>query len=81
VWAGCARICFRLYDETDFVNRPEHTDPEIRRTNLASVILQMVNMGLGDVKRFPFIDPPDSRLVNDGYKLLEELGPLTASAS
>ena len=67
-------ICFRLYDETDFINRPEHTDPEIRRTNLASVILQMVNMGLGDVKRFPFIDPPDSRLVNDGYKLLEELG-------
>ncbi|WP_202405697.1 MULTISPECIES: ATP-dependent RNA helicase HrpA [Halomonadaceae] len=67
-------ICFRLYDESDFLNRPEFTDPEIRRTNLASVILQMTNMGLGDVKRFPFIDPPDKRLVNDGYKLLEELG-------
>ena len=67
-------ICFRLYDEDDFLNRPEFTDPEIRRTNLASVILQMTNMGLGDVKRFPFIDPPDKRLVNDGYKLLEELG-------
>ncbi len=67
-------ICFRLYDETDFINRAEFTDPEIRRTNLASVILQMANMGLGEVKRFPFIDPPDKRLVNDGYKLLEELG-------
>ncbi|MFO7786537.1 MAG: ATP-dependent RNA helicase HrpA, partial [Halospina sp.] len=72
-------ICFRLYDETDFLNRPEFTDPEIRRTNLASVILQMTNMGLGDVKRFPFIDPPDKRLVNDGYKLLEELGAVDRS--
>ena len=67
-------ICFRLYGEADFASRPEHTDPEIRRTNLASVILQMANMGLGDVKRFPFIDAPDNRLINDGYKLLEELG-------
>ena len=72
-------ICFRLYDEADFLNRPEFTDPEIRRTNLASVILQMTNMGLGDVKRFPFIDPPDKRLVNDGYKLLEELGAVDRS--
>ncbi|MEQ6884903.1 ATP-dependent RNA helicase HrpA [Salicola sp. Rm-C-2C1-2] len=79
----CGRVapglCFRLYDETDFLNRPEFTDPEIRRTNLASVILQMTNMGLGDVKRFPFIDPPDKRLVNDGYKLLEELGAVDHS--
>ncbi|TVP58628.1 MAG: ATP-dependent RNA helicase HrpA [Halomonadaceae bacterium] len=67
-------ICFRLYDESDFISRPEYTDPEIRRTNLASVILQMAQMGLGDIRRFPFIDPPDGRLINDGYKLLEELG-------
>jgi len=67
-------ICFRLYDESDFISRPEYTDPEIRRTNLASVILQMAQMRLGDIRRFPFIDPPDTRLVNDGYKLLEELG-------
>ncbi|MDX1588604.1 MAG: ATP-dependent RNA helicase HrpA [Oleiphilaceae bacterium] len=67
-------ICFRLYDESDFNNRPEYTDPEIRRTNLASVILQMAQMRLGDIRRFPFIDAPDGRLINDGYKLLEELG-------
>ncbi|MEZ5508719.1 MAG: ATP-dependent RNA helicase HrpA [Gammaproteobacteria bacterium] len=67
-------ICIRLYDETDFINRPEFTEPEILRTNLASVILQMQGLRLGDVNRFPFIDPPDSRLINDGYRLLEELG-------
>ncbi|WP_413468724.1 ATP-dependent RNA helicase HrpA [Marinobacter sp.] len=67
-------ICFRLYDETDFLNRPEYTDPEILRTNLASVILQMASSGLGDIRRFPFLEAPDNRLINDGYKLLEELG-------
>ena len=67
-------ICFRLYDETDFLNRPEYTDPEILRTNLASVILQMTTSGLGEIRHFPFLEPPDRRLINDGYKLLEELG-------
>ncbi|MFL1465557.1 ATP-dependent RNA helicase HrpA [Marinobacter sp. HN1S83] len=67
-------ICFRLYDETDFINRPEYTDPEILRTNLASVILQMATSGLGEIRHFPFLEAPDRRLINDGYKLLEELG-------
>ncbi|KEF32274.1 ATP-dependent helicase HrpA [Marinobacter nitratireducens] len=66
-------ICFRLYDETDFINRPEYTDPEILRTNLASVILQMATSGLGEIRQFPFLEAPDRRQVNDGYKLLEEL--------
>ncbi|WP_198402645.1 ATP-dependent RNA helicase HrpA [Marinobacter salinus] len=66
-------ICFRLYDETDFINRPEYTDPEVLRTNLASVILQMATSGLGEIRNFPFLESPDSRQVNDGYKLLEEL--------
>ena len=67
-------ICFRLYDETDFLNRPEYTDPEILRTNLASVILQMATSGLGDIRQFPFLEAPEKRQINDGYKLLEELG-------
>ncbi len=71
-------ICFRLYDETDFLNRPEYTDPEILRTNLASVILQMTTSGLGDIRKFPFLEAPDRRLINDGYKLLEELGAVDA---
>lgn len=70
-------ICFRLFDEQDFVSRDEFTDPEILRTNLASVILQMVTLGLGDIKYFPFLEPPDNRQVNDGYKLLEELGAVS----
>src|SRR4051794_16169090 len=69
-------ICIRLYSEEDFTNRPEFTEPEILRTNLASVILQMTNLGLGDLARFPFIDPPDRRNITDGMKLLEELGAL-----
>ncbi|MCW8956805.1 MAG: ATP-dependent RNA helicase HrpA, partial [Gammaproteobacteria bacterium] len=69
-------VCIRLYSEEDFNNRPEFTDPEIQRTNLASVILQMENMQLGHVENFPFIEPPDSRLVRDGYNLLFELGAL-----
>ncbi|WP_285549579.1 ATP-dependent RNA helicase HrpA [Actinoplanes regularis] len=69
-------ICIRLYSEEDFEGRPEFTEPEILRTNLASVILQMTNLGLGDLGKFPFIDPPDKRNVADGVKLLEELGAL-----
>ena len=72
-------VCLRLYSEEDYAARPEYTDPEIRRTNLASVILQMLQLGLGDVEKFPFIDPPDGRMVRDGYKLLEELGAVTSS--
>ena len=67
-------ICIRLYDESDFESRPSFTDPEILRTNLASVILQMLALRLGDVARFPFVEPPDSRQIGDGFKLLEELG-------
>ncbi|SOB75192.1 ATP-dependent helicase HrpA [Marinobacter sp. LV10R510-11A] len=66
-------ICFRLYDEADFLNRSEYTDPEILRTNLASVILLMATSGLGEIRHFPFLEAPDNRLINDGYKLLEEL--------
>ncbi|XVU22289.1 ATP-dependent RNA helicase HrpA [Actinoplanes sp. CA-054009] len=69
-------ICVRLYSEEDFLGRPEFTEPEILRTNLASVILQMTNLGLGDLAKFPFIDPPDRRNITDGVKLLEELGAL-----
>ncbi|MFG2109035.1 ATP-dependent RNA helicase HrpA [Micromonospora chersina] len=69
-------ICIRLYDEQDFESRPEFTDPEILRTNLASVILQMTSIGLGDIGAFPFIDPPDRRNVTDGVNLLHELGAL-----
>ncbi|WVI91614.1 ATP-dependent RNA helicase HrpA [Shewanella oncorhynchi] len=66
-------ICIRLYDEADFNNRPAFTDPEILRTNLASVILQMLAIGLGDIAGFPFIEPPDPRHIRDGFLLLEEL--------
>ena len=66
-------ICIRLYSEEDFLNRPEFTDPEIARTNLASVILQMEHLKLGAVEHFPFVEPPDQRYINDGYKLLFEL--------
>jgi ATP-dependent helicase HrpA len=83
----CGRIaegvCIRLYSQEDFESRPEYTDPEILRTNLASVILQLAAAGLGDVRGFPFIDPPDTRAITDGTRLLEELnafknGRLTA---
>ncbi|MFG3295697.1 ATP-dependent RNA helicase HrpA [Streptomyces sp. NPDC048179] len=69
-------ICIRLYDEDDFLGRPEFTDAEILRTNLASVILQMTAAGLGDIEKFPFIDPPDHRNIRDGVQLLQELGAL-----
>ncbi|MBJ7435909.1 MAG: ATP-dependent RNA helicase HrpA, partial [Acinetobacter sp.] len=77
----CGRIapgvCIRLYSEEDFQSRPEFTEPEIKRTNLASVILQMQSLGLGALEDFDFIEPPDHRLVNDGRKLLVELGAMT----
>ncbi len=69
-------ICIRLYSEEDFLARPEFTDPEILRTNLASVILQMAGLGIGELADFPFLDPPDRRQVRDGVALLHELGAL-----
>ncbi|MFE8968627.1 ATP-dependent RNA helicase HrpA [Streptomyces albogriseolus] len=69
-------ICIRLYSEDDFLSRPEFTDAEILRTNLASVILQMTAAGLGEIEKFPFIDPPDHRNIRDGVQLLQELGAL-----
>ncbi len=69
-------ICIRLYDEQDFAERPRFTDPEILRTNLASVILQMAALDLGAVSDFPFLDPPDARQVRDGVNLLHELGAI-----
>ncbi|NUR29018.1 MAG: ATP-dependent RNA helicase HrpA, partial [Catenulispora sp.] len=69
-------ICIRLYSEEDFLSRPEFTEPEILRTSLASVILQMSALGLGDVAAFPFLDPPDARNIRDGVNLLHELGAL-----
>ncbi len=72
-------ICIRLYSEDDFDERPRFTDPEILRTSLASVILQMAAIGLGKIEDFPFLDPPDRRQVRDGIRLLEELGALDAA--
>lgn len=70
-------VCIRLYSEDDFLSRPAFTDPEILRTNLASVILQMTALGLGDIGAFPFVEAPDKRNIQDGVKLLEELGAIT----
>lgn len=67
-------VCIRLYSETDFLGRPRYTDPEILRTNLAAVILQMAALGLGDIENFPFLDPPERRSIRDGVALLQELG-------
>ncbi|MFP5257276.1 MAG: ATP-dependent RNA helicase HrpA [Acidimicrobiia bacterium] len=69
-------VCIRLYSEEDFASRPEFTEPEVLRTNLASVILQMAALGLGDVAQFPFVEPPDQRAITDGLLLLEELGAI-----
>ncbi|MCG8152319.1 ATP-dependent RNA helicase HrpA [Pimelobacter simplex] len=74
-----AGIAVRLYSEEDFEARPEFTDPEILRTNLASVILQMTSLGLGDIARFPFVEPPDRRNVQAGVQLLEELGAVATA--
>jgi ATP-dependent helicase HrpA len=67
-------VCIRLYSEDDFLSRPEFTDPEVLRTNLSSVILQMLSLGLGDLHKFPFVQPPEDRNIKDGLVLLEELG-------
>jgi ATP-dependent helicase HrpA len=71
-------VCIRLYDETDFKQRSEFTDPEIKRSNLAAVILQMKSLHLGDIEHFPFVEAPDNTMISDGYKLLEELGAVNA---
>ena len=67
-------ICIRLYDEEDFGRRPAFTEPEVLRSSLASVILRMKSLGLGEVEEFPFVDPPAPRAITDGYALLAELG-------
>ena len=69
-------ICVRLYDEQSFASRPAFTDPEIKRTGLAGVILRMKSLGLGEVEGFPFLDPPHGKAVTEGYRVLEELGAL-----
>lgn len=74
-------VCIRLYSEDDYLNRPEFTDPEILRTNLATVILQMLALDLGEISDFPFVQPPDNRNINDGVRLLEELAAIDASAN
>lgn len=74
-------ICIRLYSEENFDARPDFTEPEILRTNLGSVILQMANIGLGDVARFPFVEPPDHRSIRDGEMLLDELGAIRTQPS
>jgi len=72
-------VCIRLYSEEDFLARPEYTDPEILRTNLAAVILQMTSAKLGDIRKFPFIERPDERYINDGVNLLQELHAIAPS--
>lgn len=74
-------IAIRLYAEDDYLTRPEYTEPEIQRTNLASVILQMASLRLGPIEEFPFLTPPDSRGIRDGMDLLRELGALDASGA
>ncbi|WP_326548564.1 ATP-dependent RNA helicase HrpA [Mycolicibacterium sp. ND9-15] len=71
-------VCIRLYSEEDFVSRLRYTEPEILRTNLAAVILQMAALNLGDIETFPFLDPPDRRSIRDGVQLLQELGAFDA---
>ena len=71
-------VCIRLYDEADLAARPAHPEPEIGRSDLAAVLLRMLSLGMHDVERFPFIDPPDRRHVNDGLRLLRELGAVDA---
>ena len=74
-------IAIRLYSEEDFTRRPEYTEPEVLRTNLAAVILQMISLGLGDIAAFPFLTPPDSRGIKDGLDLLAELGAVAPDAA
>jgi ATP-dependent helicase HrpA len=70
-------VCFRLYEQQDFETRPAFTDPEIKRVSLAGVILRMKTLRLGDIAEFPFLDPPHSRAISDGYRVLEELGAMS----
>lgn len=78
----CGRVapgtCYRLYSQADFESRPRYTDPEIRRAALAGVILRMLALGLGDIERFPFLEPPDPRAIADGWQHLSELGAIDA---
>lgn len=74
-------VCIRLYSEEDFTARPHYTEPEILRTNLAAVLLQMAALQLGDIENFPFLDPPDRRSVRDGVQLLQELGAFDQSGA
>jgi ATP-dependent helicase HrpA len=74
-------VAIRLYSRRDFDNRPEFTEPEILRTSLSSVILQMAALGLGDITQFPFVDPPDTRAIRDGLQQLEEIGALTPGST
>jgi ATP-dependent helicase HrpA len=69
-------VCFRLYEEADYEARPAHTDPEIKRIGLAGVILRMKALRLGDIEKFPFLDPPQARAITEGYRTLEELGAI-----
>ena len=73
-------VCIRLYGEDDFLSRSEFTDPEVLRTNLSSVILQMLSLGLGELNKFPFVQPPEDRNIKDGLSLLEELGAVNLKA-
>ena len=72
-------ICVRLYDEADYASRPRYTDPEIKRSALANVILTMLSIGLGEVERFPFIEPPEPRAIADGWRRLAEIGAVDES--
>jgi ATP-dependent RNA helicase HrpA len=74
-------VCYRLYEEDDFLNRASHTTPEIRRVGLSGVVLQMKTMGLGRVEDFPFLDPPSKRSIDEGYRVLEELGAIDADGN
>ncbi|WP_319432749.1 ATP-dependent RNA helicase HrpA [Mycobacterium sp. RTGN5] len=74
-------VCIRLYSEQDFVARPRYTDPEILRTNLAAVILQMAALQLGEIESFPFLDPPEQRSIRDGVQLLQELGAFDSAGA
>lgn len=74
-------VCFRLYEERDFEARPAYTDPELLRVGLAGAILQMKSLGLGDIRAFPFLDPPPKRAVDEGYRVLEEIGAMDGAGA
>lgn len=74
-----AGVCIRLYSEESWAARADFTEPEILRTHLAAVILQMKGLGFGDIETFPFVDPPDHRLIKDGYRLLQEIGAVDST--